>query len=145
MEPRVDTTVPRIPLHPLNAILLSFPVALFTAAIATDVTFLKTSEIQWSNFSAWLNAGGLAFGGLALLWALVVAVRWRNFAGKRPLAHLVLLAAMWIVGFFNALLHSRDAWYSVTTGGALLSVLTSLLALASAWLAFSGFSREVRR
>jgi uncharacterized membrane protein len=120
-------------------------VSLFTAAVVTDITFLNTSEIQWSNFSAWLNASGLAFGALVLLWAVVIAVRWRGRTGRQPLAYLVMLAAMWIAGFINALLHSRDAWYSVTTSGALLSALTALLALVAAWLAFRGFGREVRR
>ncbi len=140
----MDTRGSRIALHPLHAILLSFPVALFAGAVATDITFLNTSEILWSNFSAWLNAGGLAFGALALIWAAVTAIRWRH-ADRRPLIYLILLAIMWVVGFVNALLYSRDAWYSVTAAGAVLSALTALLALVAAWLAFSGFEREARQ
>ncbi|MFN3537755.1 MAG: DUF2231 domain-containing protein, partial [Brevundimonas sp.] len=40
-------------LHPLHAILLAFPIALFSFAVATDIAYLNTAEMQWSNFSAW--------------------------------------------------------------------------------------------
>ena len=43
--------------NPLHAILLAFPVALYPAALLTDITYLNTAEIQWSNFSSWLIAG----------------------------------------------------------------------------------------
>jgi uncharacterized membrane protein len=39
---------PRTPLH---ALLLAFPVALFASALLSDITYLKSAEIQWSNFS----------------------------------------------------------------------------------------------
>src|SRR5690606_16367776 len=32
-------------LHPLHAILLAFPIALFSAALATDITYLNSAEI----------------------------------------------------------------------------------------------------
>ena len=43
-------------LTPLHGLLLAFPVALFTGTVATDITYLNTGEMQWTNFSAWLNA-----------------------------------------------------------------------------------------
>jgi uncharacterized membrane protein len=55
--------VPNIPmgfrpfLHPLHGLLLAFPVALFTFALLTDIAYLQTAEIQWSNFSSWLIVG----------------------------------------------------------------------------------------
>lgn len=146
-EQDVDTLQTKHRINPLHAIVLGFPVALFTTSVATDITFLNTSEMQWSNFSSWLIAGGLVFGGIALLGAIWIAVRFvaRPWRG-RPLTHLALLGGMWIVGFVNALLHSRDAWYSVTATGAFLSAVTALLAGAAAWIAHGGFaSGETRR
>lgn len=40
--------------HPLHAILLAFPIALFASALLSDIIYLKSAEMQWSNFSAWL-------------------------------------------------------------------------------------------
>ncbi|EHN71864.1 hypothetical protein SMCF_8723, partial [Streptomyces coelicoflavus ZG0656] len=43
--------------NPLHAILLCFPIALFTSALISDIAYLRTAEMQWSNFSAWLIVG----------------------------------------------------------------------------------------
>jgi len=51
--------------NPLHAILLCFPIALFTSALISDIAYLRTAEMQWSNFSAWLIVGALVFGGVA--------------------------------------------------------------------------------
>lgn len=122
--------------HPLHAILLGFPIALFSATIASDLAYLNTAEMQWSNFSAWLNAGGMVFGALVLLWAIIAT--FRASQRGRALIHLLLLAAMCVVGLFNAFHHSQDAWSSVGTTGLVLSIVTALLALAAGWVAFGG-------
>src|SRR5699024_11035226 len=98
--------------------------------------------IQWSNFAQWLIAGGLLAGGITLVSAVFLVLRLRAGRRARPLTYLASLAAMWIIALVNMLLHSRDAWYSVTATGLFLSVLTAVLALAAAWLGYSGFERE---
>jgi uncharacterized membrane protein len=128
-------------LHPLNAILLAFPVAMFTSAVASDAAFLTTAETQWSNFSAWLIAGGLVFGAPVVLWSFVTTFR----ASVRPLFYPLALVVMWIVGLINELLHSRDAWLSVTETGLALSIIAALLALVSAWIGYRGFPQGESR
>lgn len=131
------SSAPRSPLHPLHALLLAFPVALFTGALIADITFLNSSEMQWSNFAAWLNAGALAVGAVTLLWAVAGAVRFRAKVRRAGL-YPALLAIMWVIGLVNAFQHSRDGWSSVGTVGLLLSVLSAGFALASGWVAYSG-------
>ena len=123
---------------PLHAILLAFPIALFTFAVFTDLAYLGTAQIQWTNFSAWLIAGGLLSGGLVGLWAIVDLVRGR----RRALTYLLLLAAMWVAGLVNAFQHSRDGWASVGAAGLMLSLLSAGLALAAGWVAFSRRERN---
>jgi uncharacterized membrane protein len=118
---------------PLHAILLAFPIALFTTAVATDLAYLGTAQIQWTNFSAWLITGGLVFGGLVGAWAIVDLIRRRAGA----LVYLLLLAAMWIFGLINAFQHSKDGWSSVGAAGLILSLLTAALALAAGWVRYS--------
>jgi uncharacterized membrane protein len=120
--------------HPLQAIVVSFPLALFASVIPADVAYLQTAEIQWSNFSAWLIVGGLLTGAPTLAWAIVDIARTRR---RRAIVIVLLWLAMFVTGLINILLHSRDAWYSVTGTGLFLSVLTSALAIAAAWLTFS--------
>lgn len=126
------------PGHSLHSILLSYPIALFTGALAADIAYLRTAEIQWSNFASWLIAGALVFAGLVLLWALI---EWlaglRRLDSQRRLLYLVVIAVMWIIGLVNAFQHSRDAWSSVGTAGLVMSVITVVLALIAGWIHFS--------
>src|SRR3546814_16718548 len=69
-------------IHPLHALLLAFPVALFTTALLSDITYLKSAEIQWSNFSAWMITGALIFGAPVLLWAAIDLFRRRDDASS---------------------------------------------------------------
>lgn len=128
---------------PLHSILLAFPLVLFASAVLTDIAYLKTAEIQWSNFSAWLIAGGLVMGAVVLVWAIVAYFTNRpHMSRSRPLIYLVALAAMWVIGFINALLHSRDAGYSVTPTALVLSIIVAVLAMVAAWIGYSGFVRQ---
>ena len=126
-------------LHPLHAILLAFPIALFSAALVSDITYLNTAEIQWTNFSAWLITGGLVFGAPALLWALILLIRRGSTGGRDTLVYFLLVAVMWIAALINAFQHSRDAWSSVGTTGLILSIVSTLAALAAGWVGHGGW------
>ncbi|MDQ1153106.1 DUF2231 domain-containing protein [Brevundimonas sp. SORGH_AS_0993] len=130
-----------VAITPLHRLLLAFPVALFPAALVADIAYLRTAEMQWSNFSAWMIAGALVFAGLAGLFSiagLVMAVR-RGQARWATL-HLVTLTAAWVLGLINAFKHSQDAWSSVGVFGLMLSVLCAILILVAGWTAY--MSRE---
>lgn len=133
--------------HPVHAILLGFPIALFSSALVTDIVYLRTAELQWTNFSAWLISGALWFGGLVLAWALIsLVLNLRGSGKRRNLIYVGVLAVMWILGLVNALKHSQDGWSSVGGFGLTLSILCTLLALAAGVIAHSKYwMREVAR
>jgi uncharacterized membrane protein len=116
--------------------LLAFPVAMFLAALASDIAYWRTFQIQWANFSSWLVAGGLLGGGLALIWAAVDLFRVRG--SRRPLIYFVVLLFTFALGFVNALVHAKDAWATMPEG-LYLSAVTALLALVAAWIGYSGY------
>lgn len=118
--------------NPLHATLLAGTVPLFLGALLSDVAYFRSYQIQWSNFSSWLIAGGLVFCGLALLFALVGLVRATHKTG-RPLLYVLLLLATWVLGFINALEHAKDAWATMPLG-LVLSVIVTLLACAATWV-----------
>lgn len=123
----------------LHGLLLAFPVALFSTAVATDLTYLNTAEMQWTNFSAWMISGGLVFGGLVLLLALIDLFR----KGGGGLFYFLVVAVMWVVGLVNAFKHSQDAWSSVGSLGLLLSIVTAVLALIAGVMFYGrSLSRE---
>jgi uncharacterized membrane protein len=129
-----DRTFPKA-LHPLHAVLLAATIPLFLGAVLSDLAYSSTYQVQWSNFASWLIAGGLVFGGFALVWALVDLLGARR-RGGRSLIYVLLLLATWVVGFINALVHARDAWATMPTG-LTLSVIVAVLACVATWVGFS--------
>lgn len=137
--------VARPAIHPLHALLLGFPIALFTSALISDIAYLKTAEIQWTNFSAWLIVGALVFGGIVGVLAIIhLVLAWRRPDRRAALAYVIALALAWVFGLINAFKHSQDGWSSVGAFGLTLSILSTLLALVAGWFAYSSSTvREI--
>jgi uncharacterized membrane protein len=140
----IGDRVERIPPHPLHAILLAFPVALFVGALVSDYAYWSSYQTQWANFAAWLNAGGLLVGALVLLWAVVAFLRVGRARRGRPTLYLLVLLAMWLLGFVNALIHGRDAW-AMMPAGLILSAIVAILALVAGWIGYAGLPRREAR
>lgn len=122
-------------IHPFQAFLIAATVPLFLGTLLADMAYWSTYQVQWTNFSSWLNLAGLLFGGLTLLLALF-GLRHSSQRRGRYLAYVLLVLAMWVLGFFNALVHVKDAWAAMPEG-LVLSVIVALLACAASWLGFS--------
>jgi hypothetical protein len=56
--------------------------------------------------------------------------------GGRGIVHIVVLVATWLVGFFDALYHARDAW-AIMPMALVFSVIVSVLALVATWIGFA--------
>ena len=130
-------------LHPLHAVLLAGTLPLFLGGLLSDFAYSSSYHIQWSNFASWLIAGGLVFGGFALLWAIVDLVRASRRVGC-SLLYVFLLFVMWILGFINSLIHAKDAWASMPMG-LILSVIVFVLACAATWIGFARGGRGGER
>jgi uncharacterized membrane protein len=130
------------PLHPLQAIFLAGALPLFVGVLLSDAAYASTYQVQWKNFASWLLVGGLAVSLVAVAWALADFVRLGGDRGARRLAYVVVLLAMWILGFFNALNHARDAWASMPAG-LVMSVFVALLSIAATWLGYSNYRSRV--
>lgn len=126
-------------LRPVTVLMLGFPTALFLGALMSDIAFYRSYEVQWSNFAAWLIAGGLVGGGIALVLCVIDFFRRKSNRGRSGIV-LLIVAAMWIVGFFNALVHARDGW-AVMPAGLILSIIAVLMALAAAVVGLAGSRR----
>lgn len=119
-------------IHPLHTIFLASTIPLFLGAALSDWAYVSTFEIQWLNFADWLNAGGLVFAAVALLFAIVGLLRpKRRRHGGAP--YFLALLVTWVLGFVNALVHAKDAW-AVMPLGLVLSVIVTILACVTVWL-----------
>jgi len=128
--------------RPLHGILSAYPLAFFTGALATDIIYARTAEMQWANFSIWLITGGLLTAALAAVAGIVDALRHRGRRRARlPWWHGVATVAMLVCALINAFVHSRDAWTSVVPTGLVLSAIVSVLALVTSWTGLTLMTR----
>jgi len=121
--------------HPIHPMLVPFPIVCFIGALLTDITYWKSANIMWANFSVWLITAGLVMGGLAAVTGII------DYAGDRRIrrawpatVHAILNIAVWIIQLFNAFVHSRDGWTSVVPTGLTLSIISVVLLAVSGWL-----------
>lgn len=110
----------------MNAVITSSAWPLFLGALLSDWAYSRSFQPQWINFASWLIAGALVLTGLAMLWALVDALRSRS--GWVP---WLLLLATFVLGFINALVHARDAAATMPTGLILSAAVVLLAAVAA--------------
>ena len=130
---------------PALRILVSFPIACFCCALATDIAYARTADMLWADFSAWLLAAGLVVGVLAGLAGLVHALTRRRAPVGRPVGVLALGGLVVLtLALFNNLFHTRDGWTSVVPFGLALSAATVVAILATAWLGSAPVYRRVR-
>lgn len=124
-------------LHPLHGALLAGTVPLFLGGLLSDYAYTSSYHIQWANFASWLIAGGLVFGGFALLCAVIGLFR-HSRKSTLAIIYTLLLMVTWVLGFINSLVHAKDAWASMPSG-LILSVIVLLLACASTWIGLVKF------
>jgi uncharacterized membrane protein len=125
----VSVQVARKPIHPP---FWHFAVACFVGAFVTDVTYWRTAEMMWTDFSAWLLAAGLALTVVAAILC-IFDILTRRLLGVNRLTWPNVLGSLVVVAlaFLNSLIHSRDAWTSVVPVGISLSAITFVVLLAA--------------
>jgi uncharacterized membrane protein len=108
---------------------------LLIGALASDIFYSQTADMQWANFSVWLITAGLIMAllaGLALLLDLAL-----GRAGKMSWVHLGALAGAALLSLLNVFIHSRDAWTSVVPQGLILSVVVAVCLTIIGWRGWS--------
>lgn len=127
----------------MHVLLVFTALPLFLGAWLAAWAYGNTYELQWTNFAAWLIAGGLVPAGLALAWALFDTVRGRS-RRRRGSWYLGLLFAACAIGLVNALVHAKDGWAAMPAG-LWLSLLAWVTLAAAAALGWTGLRSEVAR
>jgi uncharacterized membrane protein len=121
--------------HPLHPMIIPFPVAFLTAALATDIAFWLTASGGWAEASMWLLGAGVVMALLAAVFGFT------DFFGDRQISGLSD-ARQHMIGNLIAVVLALINWYlRYRTGGAggvfpagiWLSLVTVLLLLFNGW------------
>lgn len=131
-------------LHPFHAAVLAGAAPLFVGALLADWAYARSHQVEWSNFASWLLIGAMVPATIALACAIA---RWFRGhadgvdAGANRTVYLLVLAAAWVIGLFDALHHARDAW-AIMPAAPILSFVAALLACIATWIGFSTLRGE---
>ena len=88
----------------------------------------------WADFSSWLVVVGVMFSVLTAIVGLIDLLRDRAIREHRAAwIHGLGNTAVLVLAFFNALVHTRDAYTSVVPAGLILSGLVVLLLIVTGW------------
>ena len=119
--------------HPIHPMLVAFPIALFLAALATDIAFAVDGSGGWAEASKWLVGGGIVGALLAALAGFVdffgnKAIRELRDAWLHMFANLTAV----VLELISLLLRLADESVAGSTGLA-LSVAVALVLAFSGW------------
>jgi uncharacterized membrane protein len=103
--------------------------------LVTDLAYARTADILWADFSAWLLAVGFFMGVLTAIAGVPDLIAKRRLRPPRQTLALVIGSlSVLVLGALDNLVHSRDAWTSVVPLGLILSAVTVIVMLITAWL-----------
>lgn len=104
--------------HPLDPLLVPFPIASLVGALLTDIAYVKSAWWMWAYASSWLIGAGIVTALIAALAGFI------DFFGERRIRrlrrawyHMVgnLLAV--VLSIVNFVIHARDGAAAVIPTG----------------------------
>ena len=116
---------------PIQRMLVSFSVAYFAAALATDLAYWQMPDVMWERFSIWLITAGLIMAGLATV-AYVIDLAARRRIERPAWPRAIGYAITVLLALTNAFVHSRDGYTAVVPTGLTLSTLVVIVLVLTA-------------
>jgi uncharacterized membrane protein len=121
--------------HPLHPMLITFPIAFFIGALATDALWWWTGSEFWGLMSFWLLAGGLIGGSLAALsgtadFLLVPQIREHVTSWN----HFIWAILAMSIGATNFMLRWEDPIAAILPWGVFTSALNVVVLSVAGWL-----------
>jgi uncharacterized membrane protein len=139
--PPVATAQERIPStvalggHPLHPMLITFPIAFFIGAFASDGAYWWTRDEFWAHMSFWLLVGGVAGGTAAAISGIADFLLVRGIREHvTSWSHFIMAIMAMSMGATNLMLRWWDAVGPLLPWGLFLSALNVGVLSVAGWL-----------
>lgn len=120
--------------HPIHPMVITFPIACFVLAFASDLTFYATSNEFWATASFWLLGIGLVTAALAAGTGLVDVFgdgRVRNLSDTR--VHAIGNAIALLIALYNWYMRFEQGTSAVVPSGVVLSGIVVFVLAIAGW------------
>ncbi|NDJ19441.1 DUF2231 domain-containing protein [Myxacorys almedinensis] len=129
----VPSTV-HIAKHPLHPLIVTFPIAFLTGALATDAAYWLLNDAFWARASFWLIAAGLIGGLVAAVTGMSDFLRiGRVREHSAGWAHMVGNIAALTLTAVNLWLRWNDPVTPIVPTGLLISLFVAALLGVTGW------------
>lgn len=120
--------------HPLHPAIVTFPIALLSSALGTDIVYFLSGDIFWARSSQWLLLVGLLSGLVAAATGLFDFLKIKRVRKHRAgWLHMALNAGALILTLGNLLVRSNQTEQYILPWGLLLSAIVASLLIVSGW------------
>ncbi len=121
--------------HPIHPMLVPIPIVCFVGVLLTDLTYWRSADMMWADFSAWLVTVGVIVGFIAAIFGLIDFLGNRAIRAQPPAwPHAIGNVVVLILATLNMFVHTRDAWTSVMPWGLTLSAVVVALLIFTVWM-----------
>jgi uncharacterized membrane protein len=120
--------------HPINPMLIPFPIAFFVGTFVCDLVYWQTSNAAWANATPWLLGAGLLMAALAAVVGLIDVfgdqqIRQLSTVWWHASANVLVV----LVELYNLFIRYQQGPTAIIPNGLLLSLVAVLLLLFSGW------------
>lgn len=120
--------------HPIHPILVAFPIAFVTSALAVDLAFALTSDAFWARLGLWIVGAALILGAFAAIFGILdfftVPLAREHRAGW---IHFIGNAVVLILTLINFLIRWDGVEAAVLPWGLTLSAVSAILLGITGW------------
>lgn len=120
--------------HPFHPLIVTFPIAFLTSALATDVGYWLTNDLFWAKVSIWLIGAGFVSGIVAALTGMLDFLRINRVRKRRAgWIHMVGNVTALTLSLVNWLIRLNSGTDAILPVGIILSLIVSSLLGVTGW------------
>jgi uncharacterized membrane protein len=120
--------------HPLHPLIVTFPIAFLTGALATDAGYWLTQDLFWARASIWLIGSGFVSGIVAALTGMMDFLKIGRVRQRRAgWLHMSGNVTALVLGLINWIFRLNNGIEAIVPVGLGLSLVVASLLGVTGW------------